>query len=417
VDKLGREWSPEAYINMNIRTTVANTAHQAQFDRMDDYDLNLVEVSSHSGARPKCAKDQGKIFNRSGKGGVTEDLNGKKIRYYAWSESSYGEPDGLLGINCGHQIYPFVPGISRQTYFPYDEEENNELYQKMQRQRELERRVRKSKRECLTLEKLGDAKGLEKASVTLKQRQDALKQYCSDNGLSYKPDRTAVVGYNRAVAGNVRKSLTSVKTSQYFRAIKYGESTTVKRGSVELTMRRVTTTNNNISVSTGCKLSRKQLHKIDTQTTKAIKKLHAVGAENLPSIYVVNHNEMQTNAIASYNAVKNILMIDEKFGGNFKQIADLQRDGACPDNPISTAVHELLHWSDAQEYRKYHGEITEDNYWEYIEHLNKNRKISLDKLEKSGYNVHNISTYAEVSYKNGDYDEVFTEYRVKKLLR
>lgn len=209
VDKLGREWSPEAYINMNIRTTVANTAHQAQFDRMDDYDLNLVEVSSHAGARPKCAKDQGKIFNRSGKGGYTEDVNGKKIRYHAWSSSSYGEPDGLLGINCGHQIYPFVPGVSRQTYFPYDKEENDELYRKMQGQRELERRVRKSKRECMTLEKLGDTEGLTKASATLKQRQQALKQYCSDNSLRYKPDRTAVVGYNRAVAGKVRKSLTS----------------------------------------------------------------------------------------------------------------------------------------------------------------------------------------------------------------
>lgn len=80
----------------------------------------------------------------------------------------------------------------------------------MQNQRELERHARKSKRECMTLEKLGDTEGLQKASVTLKQRQDALKQYCSDNGLSYKPDRTAVVGYNRAVAGKVRKSLTSV---------------------------------------------------------------------------------------------------------------------------------------------------------------------------------------------------------------
>lgn len=203
VDKKGREWSPEAYINMDIRTTVSNVANRAQFERMDDYGIDLVEISSHSGARPKCAKDQGKIFNRRGNGGYTTDLRGQKIRYYAWSDSSYGEPDGLLGINCGHKAYPFISGISYQTYFPYDEEENAEHYRKMQKQRELERRVRKSKRECMTLEKLGDDEGLEKASVTLKQRQNVLKQYCSDNGLSYKPDRTAVVGYNRSVAGKV----------------------------------------------------------------------------------------------------------------------------------------------------------------------------------------------------------------------
>ena len=209
VDKRGREWSPEAYINMNIRTTCNNVAHKSQLDRMNDYGIDLVEVSSHSGARPKCAKDQGKIFNRSGSDGYTTDLYGNKIRYYAWSDSSYGEPDGLLGINCGHHIYPFVAGISVHRYFPYDEKENSEQYQKIQGQRELERRVRKSKRECMMLDTTGDAEGLKKASVNLKNQQQTLKQYCADNDLSYKSDRTAVVGYNKAVAGKVRKSLTS----------------------------------------------------------------------------------------------------------------------------------------------------------------------------------------------------------------
>lgn len=202
-DKRGREWSPEAYVNMAIRTTAANTAQQAQFDRMDDYGLNLVEVSSHSGARPKCAKDQGKIFNRSGGGGYTTDLHGRKIRYYAWSESSYGEPDGILGINCGHQIYPFTPGVSYQTYFPEPEEENAEAYKKSQQQRELERRVRKSKRECMMLETAGDPEGARQAQQLLKQRQDALRQFCGDNGLRYKPDRTAVADYKKSVAGYV----------------------------------------------------------------------------------------------------------------------------------------------------------------------------------------------------------------------
>lgn len=201
VDKRGREWSPEAYINMDIRTTLNNVAHQSQFDRMKDYNVDLVEVSSHAGARPKCAEDQGKIFNRNNKDGYTIDLHGRKIKYYSWKKSSYGEPDGLLGINCGHHIYPFIPGFSYQTYFPYDEYDNHEQYKKIQGQRELERRVRKSKRECMALEKMNDTVGLKKAKETLKTRQQALKQYCADNDLTYKPDRTAVVNYKKSVAG------------------------------------------------------------------------------------------------------------------------------------------------------------------------------------------------------------------------
>ena len=201
VDKLGREWSPEAYINMDIRTTVANTAQQAQFDRMDDYGLDLIEVSSHAGARPKCAEDQGKIFNRKNKDGYTTDLHGKKVRYYSWKRSSYGEPDGILGINCGHRTYPYTAGTSIQRYFPYDKKENDKAYRLTQHQRELERRVRESKRKCMALETAGDTEGLQKAQVTLKNRQKALKQYCADNGLRYKPDRTAVVNYRKSVAG------------------------------------------------------------------------------------------------------------------------------------------------------------------------------------------------------------------------
>ena len=196
VDKRGREWSPEAYINMDIRTTANNVAHQAQFDRMDDYGIDLIEVSSHSGARPKCAKDQGRIFNRSGGGGTTTDLRGHKIQYGAWKSSSYGEPDGILGINCGHHVYPFIPGVSYQAYFPAeDDAAAAKKYQKLQKQRELERRVRVPKRQCEALEKLGDTEGLADARSQLRQRQKALRDYCEKNKLGMKPDRTAVVGY------------------------------------------------------------------------------------------------------------------------------------------------------------------------------------------------------------------------------
>lgn len=196
VDKLGREWSPEAYINMNIRTTLSNTANTAQMERMSDYGISLVEVSSHSGARPKCAKYQGRIFDKSN----------KSQKYPHWKDTSYGQPDGLLGINCGHQIYPYIEGVSVQRYFPYSKDTNDKAYRLSQHQRELERRVRKSKRECMVLEKLGDDKGLKRASATLKNRKQALEKFSSANNLPVRTDRTAVVGYNKSISAKVRNS-------------------------------------------------------------------------------------------------------------------------------------------------------------------------------------------------------------------
>ena len=215
VDKTGRNWTPEAYTNMCIRSTVGSVAKETQFSLMDEYGLDLVEVSSHSGARPLCAKDQGKIFNRNGGGGYTTDLDGKRIKFYAWRSSSYGKPAGLLGINCGHQIYPFLPGISVQTYFPYDEKENAEQYEKICNQRALERKVRASKRECTSLDTLGDKEGFDKAAYKLKQQEQQLKSYCEKNGLAYKPDRTATPGYGRSQAAKTTASYkAAVKTEE-----------------------------------------------------------------------------------------------------------------------------------------------------------------------------------------------------------
>lgn len=201
VDKRGREWSPEAYINMDIRTTVSNTAHKAQFNRMEDYGINLIMVSSHSGARPKCAKDQGKIFDKNNKSGYTTDLHGKKIKYYSFKSSSYGEPDGLLGINCGHQIYPFVPGLNIQRYLPtQDFNENDRLYKESQEQRALERDIRKYKRECSVYDAVSDKEMFEKSAVKLKAKEKELNEFTLKNNRTRKRDREQVEGFDRSVS-------------------------------------------------------------------------------------------------------------------------------------------------------------------------------------------------------------------------
>lgn len=176
--------------------------------------MRIIEISSHLGARPKCAKDQGKLYDLDNGSGYVKDGNGNKLKYEPWSSSSYGEPDGILGINCGHHAYPFAAGKSTQIYFPYDEEENDKLYKKIQKQRELERRVRASKRACSAL-KDGDPEMFKKASVQLKQRSQALKDYCAANNLTYQNERTSVLGYGRSEAAKV--------TAAYNRALKEEE--------------------------------------------------------------------------------------------------------------------------------------------------------------------------------------------------
>ena len=184
-----------------------------------------------------------------------------------------------------------------------------------------------------------------------------------------------------------------------------------KRGSKDITMYYSKNTINNIYISKEVKLKRKQLHEIDSNITKSLKKIKA-GKEK-PNIAIISAVEMQTNALASYNPVLNVIYINDAITDKDK-LLELQKDCACPDNKLSTYVHELLHWKDATQYRQQYGAIKNNST--YINILRKKHKKQVDILEKRGYNINGISTYAYDSKKYNAYDEIFTEYRVKEIL-
>jgi hypothetical protein len=51
IDKKGRKWTTEAYINTVMRSMSNRVANEMQDARMDDYGVDLIEVSSHVDAR------------------------------------------------------------------------------------------------------------------------------------------------------------------------------------------------------------------------------------------------------------------------------------------------------------------------------------------------------------------------------
>ena len=97
VDRAGRKWSPEAYINMDIRTTVHNAAIQSVKNRQQEYNSDIFQVSSHAGARPLCYPYQGKFFTWGDSGGTFVDGDGVTRTYEPVSATSYGKPAGLFG--------------------------------------------------------------------------------------------------------------------------------------------------------------------------------------------------------------------------------------------------------------------------------------------------------------------------------
>lgn len=210
IDKGGHHWSPEAYINMDIRTTVHNAAIQAQRTRAGEYGVETFQISSHAGARPLCAPYQGKFYSWDGSSGVLHDLYGKEYYYESIGNTSYGEPAGIFGIQCGHDPITFVDGYNIPRYEETkDAEANAAEYRESQKQRYYEREVRQAKLEAIAQDAAGNKDAFNQAAAKVRQANANYKEFCKETGRTPRPDRLQVYaspdgqGYNRSMSGKV----------------------------------------------------------------------------------------------------------------------------------------------------------------------------------------------------------------------
>lgn len=209
IDKGGHVWSPEAYVNMDVRTTVNNVAREAVLQQCDEMGLDLVIVPINATARPKCAPYQGKVLSRSGQSGYTTDGSGRRVAYMSINQTTYGEPDGLFGINCHHSPPdPWIPGMSTRVSKP--EKDAEEQYERTQQQRYYEREARNAKRIAACYDAAEDADAFRKAAQLVKARTERLKTYCDKGGLKYYPDKIQVFGYGRSTASKATQALKRV---------------------------------------------------------------------------------------------------------------------------------------------------------------------------------------------------------------
>jgi hypothetical protein len=185
VDRAGRTWTPEGYVKMVVRDNQRRASTATMFQAAAEGDTDLIEVSSHLGARPKCAPYQGRIFS----------ISGSSKKYPALADTSYGQPDGLNGINCSHIFYPFWEGVSEKSYSPYKAAENRKAYDESQEQRAAERKIRYYKREA---QKWGATEGGEQKAAYFKSRvkdsQAELRAFIDETGRTRQRDREAIYG-------------------------------------------------------------------------------------------------------------------------------------------------------------------------------------------------------------------------------
>lgn len=195
-DRSGRKWHAESYAAMVVRSTSHNAAIQAIKTRQQEFGGgDIFQVSSHNGARPLCFPYQGKFYSWSAGPGEFEDGSGHTRRYENIDQTSYGEPAGLFGINCGHHPIPMIPGFSYPQEGPTQTKaENDKEYKESQTQRAYERQVREAKRDLEIAKATGDEEAIKDAKQKVAQEQAKIRAYVAETGRARRYDREQIAG-------------------------------------------------------------------------------------------------------------------------------------------------------------------------------------------------------------------------------
>lgn len=188
VDHDGRRWKPETYVAMDMRTTFHNVSRRAFWDRNQEYGNDLYLVSQHPGARPLCYPWQCKVISRENRRRWTTDGQGNPVQVWAQNETSYGEPAGLFGINCGHHPELFIPGATMVPDVRQDEEQNAKQYADSQKQRGLERELRQARLDLEVAKAQGETE-LQPLKDKLVKADSALDRFVASTGRRRRRER------------------------------------------------------------------------------------------------------------------------------------------------------------------------------------------------------------------------------------
>jgi hypothetical protein len=386
--KNGARHTLSDYADMAVKTANKRAYLRGEGEKRAEWGVSLVVVNSRQGGCPDCAKYIGKVF--------IDDVysNGKK------SDGNYpllstAIKNGLFHPRCKDSTSTYYPELD-DLDAPLSEDEIKEL----DRQRGIEEKQQYAQRQA--------------------ERFDRRAEYSLDKDNKRIVQTRADEWHDRANILEEKAKQFSLKTDEqkYYRPVfKEDISKTFERKiegeTITIDTHKANTLCDNVYISDKVKLKRKELHNFDMQVRKAFDMLGEVETSGKPEICIVTPEEMRVNAIASYMPMQNVLNVNSAYFST-SDLSGLQENLACPQDRLSTILHELIHWQDAKNYRAKFGSI--NDYFEYCDYLNKIYAPKVEKLINNGYNIEDISEYAFECLKDKAMDEVYNEYRVSKLL-
>lgn len=175
-DSQGRRWRADTYARQVIKSTAWRVYREVRMAPAEEMGIDTFYYSKKSTAREMCAPLQHQIVTT----GVARTEKGERI--LALSDYGYGSAGGCLGINCRHEITPFVVGANYKPELGDDvkdltPEQAIKNANAQAKQRALERSIRQSKEFLHVAEKLGDSELINKYRNKVRIQQGAMRDY------------------------------------------------------------------------------------------------------------------------------------------------------------------------------------------------------------------------------------------------
>lgn len=199
----GVHTSLEAAVRRSVMGGLGLMQEQITQQNHDDLGCDGWEISAHSASAPDHEPIQGKQYSDA---------------EYAKLNNSLVRRIGTL--NCGHAAFPIILGVNSPQYTPEELEkmrgENEKgvtidgrhytMYEATQKQRQIERTIRKQKRRILADEATGDQEKLRTDQIRYQVLESEYKRFSKAAGLRTQYERMELAGFGPKQANAVAKS-------------------------------------------------------------------------------------------------------------------------------------------------------------------------------------------------------------------
>lgn len=211
----GVHTSLEAAVRRNVMGGLGLMQEQISKQNHDDFGCDGWEISAHAASAPDHEPIQGRQYSDA----EYEKLNNSLVRR-------------IGTLNCGHSASPIILGVDSPQYtdaelerFRQDNEKGIDydgrhytMYEATQRQRKLERAIRRQKRRILVAEQNPDDKErLQQAQIKYQVLNQEYKRFSKAAGLRLQHERMEMSGFGpkqATAAENSFKNGFTNKTSQ-----------------------------------------------------------------------------------------------------------------------------------------------------------------------------------------------------------